>query len=88
MSLGEKGGCDSGVGLGHRVAINHSSDVAGVTWHLLAAHVMSGASYPVLRVLALVAKDVLVHLSTSWEVNMAHHALLESNATQSSLVTS
>lgn len=75
-----------GVGLGHGVAIDHSTDVASVAWHLLLANVVSGARNPVLRVTAAVAKNVFVHLSTRWQVNSALHALFESDSAHVSLI--
>lgn len=78
--FGEESCCDTGVGLGHRVAVYHSSDVAGITWDLLAAHVMGWACNPVFGEFALVSKDILIHLGTSWQIYVALHALLKSDA--------
>ena len=79
--LGGQGGGDLGVGLGHGVAIDHTADVSSVAWYVLLANVVGRASNPILRMLATVAKDVLVHLSARGQVHGALHALLESNST-------
>ncbi len=88
MSFGKKSGCDSSVGLRHGVAIDHSSDVTGIARHLLTAHMMSWTRDPVLRVFARVTKYVFVHLRACWKIDMAHHALFESNTTHGLFVTS
>lgn len=82
MFLGEEGGGNACVGLGHRVLVDHASDVASVAGDLLAADVVRGACNPVLRKLAEVAEDVLIHLGTGGQVSVAHHALLEGYSAQ------
>ena len=84
----EESCCDTGVGLGHRVAVYHSSDVASITWDLLAAHVVGWACNPVFGEFALVSKDVLIHLGAGWQVYVTHHALLQSDSAHVVLVAS
>lgn len=86
--FGEESCCDTGVRLGHRVAVYHSSDVTSITWDLLATHVVGWACNPVFGEFALVSKDVLIHLGTSWQIYVAHHALLKSDSAHVVLVAS
>lgn len=62
MSFSKESGSDSGIGLGHRVAIDHSTDVARVAGHLLTAHMVGWTCDPVLRIFAGITKNVFVHL--------------------------
>ena len=80
MLFGKECGGDLGVGLGHGVAIDHTSHMPRITWHLLASNHVCGTCHPVLRPLTLRPVDILVHLSTSWQVDLAHHALFESDS--------
>ena len=82
VPLSEKRGCNACVGLRHGVFIDHSAHMAGVAWHLLTTHMVSGAGNPILREFAVVAIDVFVHLGTAGQINYAHHALLKSDAAQ------
>ena len=86
MVLRKESGCDLGVGLRHSVAIDHTTDVTCITWHLLATDHMCRASHPVLGPFAIRAVHVLVHLSARWQVNLAHHALFERNSTHVGLL--
>lgn len=86
--LGEKCGSNSGIGLRHGVLIDHTAHVASVARDLLAAHLMSRARNPVLRVLAQVTINVFVHLGASRKVYYAHHALLKGDSAEVLLNTS
>ena len=77
---------DLSVRLAHGVLVDHSADVTSVAWDLLAADHVRGTGDPVLRELAAVAEDILVHLGTGWQIDMAHHALLESDAADVGLI--
>ena len=80
MTLGEEGSSDTGVGLGHGIAVDHATNVASVTRDLLSAHLVGRASDPVHGELAGVAEDIFVHFGAGGEIDMAVHALLQGNA--------
>ena len=48
---------------------------------------MCWATDPVVRILALSAINVFVHLSAGWKIDMAKHALLKSHAAHVTLDT-
>ena len=80
VPLGEKCGGYFGVGLGHRVTVDHSTDVPSIAWNLLPADLVGRACDPIDSVLARRSEHVLVDLGAGRKVNCACHGLLESDS--------
>ena len=58
-----------------RVLINHTSNVASVTWNLLATDHMSGPRDPVAGMLATVTEDIFIYFRLGWLNGLALHTL-------------